>query len=96
MEACSQTVGIAETALSSKEDQLRVTPLQGDASWYVHFPHIETWTLAVYNALGRQVWTKQSHGSTVEMDLGSAAPGVYLLRASEQDGLVLGAKVVRR
>ncbi len=44
---------------------------------------------------GRQMQTVVCHGETIEIDLGQAASGIYLLHASEQSGPTLGAKLVR-
>ncbi len=95
MEACSQTVGIAETALSAKEEELHITPLPGDASWYVHFPHIGTWTVEVFDATGHRLRTLQNHGAAIELDLSREAPGMYLLRVGSPTGESRSAKILR-
>jgi len=91
---CS-TVGVQETATSSAADGLWVTPLPGAASWAVRFPHEGKWSLAVYDATGRQVKHMRTGSRMAEVDLSIAAPGFYFLRATDERGVALSAKVLR-
>jgi hypothetical protein len=96
MEECSQTVGVEELSLPNASDGLlRVIPQPGAASWTVQYPYSANWSLAVYDATGRQVRHVQTGSRAVELDLGTAAPGIYMVRATDNSGTALGSKVLR-
>ena len=93
--AAYHPVGVEETALPGKEDGLWVTPLPGSASWAVRFPHEGKWSLVVYDATGRLVKHLRTGNRVAELDLATAAPGMYILRATDERGTALGTKVLR-
>jgi hypothetical protein len=93
--AAYHPVGVEETNLPGTGDGLIITPLPGTEAWTVHCPHAGNWILEVYDGLGRHVRSMQGHGNSIELDLSGVAPGIYLLRASDQVGAILGAKVLR-
>ncbi|MBZ0205373.1 MAG: T9SS type A sorting domain-containing protein [Flavobacteriales bacterium] len=92
--AAYHPIGIDETALT-QEGGLSVLPLAGYASWSVRFPHAGKWSLDVYDVTGRQVSHTQTGSRTMEFDLGTAAPGIYMVRATDNSGTALGTKVLR-
>jgi hypothetical protein len=88
-------VGIDEASMDSPSNELLVTPLPQTASWTIHFPYTDNWSVEVYDAVGRQVRSLHGNGKTMEMNLGSEASGLYMLRAVNGTDTPRSAKVVR-
>ncbi len=90
--ASNYHVGLPEEAA---KPELFVVPLQGFAQWGVRYPFPGQWTLAAYDATGRQIATWATQGNGQAIDLAAQAPGIYLLRATGAGGASLAGKVVR-
>lgn len=82
---CS-TVGIGETTQPVPDGHLLITPLPGEDSWTVRFPHPGTWKLEVYDATGRFVKHIHTEGQAIEFNLASAAPGIYIVHTKDVHG----------
>lgn len=89
---CS-TVGITEPG--NVPQVLTVNPMSVNGAWTVYYPYTGNWTLAVYDALGRQVRSVHANGEAVRLDLATESKGMYLLQAVSAEGVVCRAKVVR-
>ncbi|MCB0774621.1 MAG: hypothetical protein KDB93_14745 [Flavobacteriales bacterium] len=93
--AAYHPVGITEPATPGDGTELLATPLAQEASWMIHFPYPGTWKLDVYDATGRLVRSQHANGTAMGLDIGTEAPGMYLLRAMNGAEPPRSAKIIR-
>lgn len=93
--AAYHPVGVDEVETTGPGQGLLVIPTADDAVWSIHFPHEGKWRLAVHDATGRQVQLVHAAGQRMHLDLGTNAPGIYVLRALDGQGTSLSTKVLR-
>ena len=64
------------------------------AQWGVRFPYPGRWSLAAYDATGREIADWRTNGNGLTIDMANQATGIYVLRATEEGGASLVKKIV--
>jgi hypothetical protein len=91
-------VGVTE---NSKPENLVIYPNPGAGVFVIDWKGEEQgeWNISVYSSLGEMVYSKNINGQNkslpVTIDLGAAAPGIYLLQAKTKNSLILHKLIVR-
>ncbi|MEO8589954.1 MAG: hypothetical protein ABI432_11325 [Flavobacteriales bacterium] len=85
-----ETTGIEGPAATP---QFRAWPMPATITLNVDLPDGVRATLRLFDAVGHCVWTSQ--GSGRQLELGSIAPGTYVLLASDEHGASLGRVLVQ-
>jgi hypothetical protein len=93
--AAYHPVGVTELANPSVSHELLATPLTQEASWMIHFPYLGTWKVDVYDATGRLVHRQQVTGTAMGLDIGTEAPGLYILRATNGTEAPRSTRIIR-
>ncbi len=95
MEACSEGVGIHEPPATSEQEGLVLVPRGDGHAWAVRLPGDDPWQVEAYDTTGRRVQHHANVLHRLELNLAGAAPGLYVIRATDGAGRRFQAKVVK-
>ncbi len=90
---CSPYVGVHEHAIGIQ--QLATTALPGGTAWLLKPATSALYAYAVFDAMGRNVWSMRSRAEQVELDLAPFSSGLYVVRAVDPHGVQFQVKLRR-
>lgn len=87
--------GPMAVAEAAHERDWQILPMGDAGLWSVHYPEPGEWQLRAINGAGQRVAEWHGHGQQAELDLSRQPCGLYLLEATDGQGMRYHGKVVK-
>jgi len=87
---CSTPISVPE--FNGQQEPLSVWN-STESTWTIQLPYEDLWSVSVFDATGNEIRSEQVTGKQGNVDLPDLAHGIYIVRATDHQGVPFTAKI---